>query len=196
MKLILTRHGETVENAADIMQGHIPGTLSAEGKQQAERLAERLKNEKIDAIYSSDLARAADTAKVIAKHHPNAELRLVKELRERDLGEFTGKTKEQIGPAAGESLVKAEPKHGETLAAMRKRAADFLDKVMHKHANDTVVFVGHSGINQAVIAVIIGLPAEELPKIGKHANASISIFEVTEDRKHKVHALNDVSHLT
>ena len=67
MKLILTRHGETVDNIKGILQGQNPGKLSENGIQQAKQLALRLKNENIDAIYSSDLARAADTAKEIYK---------------------------------------------------------------------------------------------------------------------------------
>jgi broad specificity phosphatase PhoE len=93
MKLILTRHGETEENKLGIMQGHMPGKLSGLGIEQAKRLALRLKEERIDFIYSSDLARASDTAKAIAKYHPNTPIEFVEELRERDLGEFQGKKK-------------------------------------------------------------------------------------------------------
>ena len=62
MKLIIVRHGETIENQAKILQGHLPGTLSNKGIEQAKTIALNLKQEKIAAIYSSDLARAADTA--------------------------------------------------------------------------------------------------------------------------------------
>ncbi len=91
MKLILTRHGETEENKSKIFQGHLPTKLSKEGINQVRRLARRLKDEKIDAIYSSDLPRAIDTAKEIAKYHKNACLIFTKELREFDAGELTGK---------------------------------------------------------------------------------------------------------
>ena len=91
MILIITRHGETIENKQGIMQGHLPGTLSEHGIEQAKKLAERLKEEKIDFIYSSDLARAADTAKEIAKFHPNISINFTKELRERNLGELQGR---------------------------------------------------------------------------------------------------------
>ena len=65
MRLILTRHGKTVENMNDIMQGWLPGELSEEGKEQAKHVAERLKDRKIDVAYSSDLKRCVDTAKEI-----------------------------------------------------------------------------------------------------------------------------------
>jgi len=68
MKLILVRHGETIDNKKRLVQGHRQGELSDVGKEQAKKVAERLKDEKIDYIFSSDLRRAADTAKVIAKY--------------------------------------------------------------------------------------------------------------------------------
>lgn len=83
MRLIITRHGETEENTAGIIQGHLPGKLSDRGIAQAKKVALRLKNEKIDAIYSSDLARTSDTAKEIAKFHPTIPIEFVKELREK-----------------------------------------------------------------------------------------------------------------
>ena len=69
MKLIFVRHGETIENQNHTIQGQTPGQLSEEGKEQARLVAERLKEVKIDKIFTSDLARAKDTAKEIAKFH-------------------------------------------------------------------------------------------------------------------------------
>ena len=88
MKIILTRHGRTVENDAGILQGHLPGTLNELGKSQAAKVAERLSSERIDRAYSSDLARAADTARAIMAFHPEAELRFTEELRESSLGDW------------------------------------------------------------------------------------------------------------
>ena len=65
--LILTRHGETLENRQHLMQGHIPGTLSPLGIQQAEELAVALQGKPIDVIVCSDLARSYDTAMAVAR---------------------------------------------------------------------------------------------------------------------------------
>ena len=62
--LLLTRHGETIENQRHVLQGQLPGTLSPLGKEQAVVLAEQLKQEPLDVIVCSDLARSYDTAKV------------------------------------------------------------------------------------------------------------------------------------
>ncbi len=88
MKIILTRHGRTVENDVGILQGHLPGTLNESGLSQARKLAERLSGERIDRAFSSDLARAADTAKAIMAFHPGAPLEFTQELRESSLGDW------------------------------------------------------------------------------------------------------------
>jgi len=67
MKLIIVRHGETEENKKGIVMGHLPGKLSQEGINQIKKVALRLKDEKIDFIYSSDLTRASDTGLLILR---------------------------------------------------------------------------------------------------------------------------------
>lgn len=69
IELILTRHGETLENQQHILQGQLPGTLSPSGIEQARKLAEKLKNERVEAVLCSDLARSRETAEVIASSH-------------------------------------------------------------------------------------------------------------------------------
>lgn len=91
MKLILTRHGETEENKAGIIQGQGIGRLSDEGKNQAKKIALRLKWEKIDYIYSSDLERAVDTTESIAMFHPQIPINFTKEMREIYLGSYQWK---------------------------------------------------------------------------------------------------------
>ena len=91
MKLIITRHGQTKENKAKILQGQIEGELSELGKEQAKKVAERLKNEQIDYIFSSPLARAKNTAEEIIKFHVGKPFELRDELKELHMGELQGK---------------------------------------------------------------------------------------------------------
>ena len=134
MKLILTRHGETEENAAGILQGHLPGKLSVTGIKQAKKVALRLKDEKFDIIYSSDLARAANTAKEIAKYHPNTQIKFVENLRERNFGELEGKKGSDFGWGAKDKKEdRIQPKEGETMEDVYKRAETFLHEMIHKH---------------------------------------------------------------
>lgn len=200
MKLILTRHGETVENAAGIMQGHLPGKLSEVGKNQAKKLAQRLKNEKIDIIYSSDLTRAVDTAKEIAVFHKEIPLKLSQELRERNHGkEFEGKKNNQIEwNAETTARFKALDKKvigGENWSQVYERARRFLDTLLHNHKNKTVLVVSHGGLTRALVCVIKSLPPKEIFNIEKLGNTSISIFEIEEDKNHKIILYNCNKHL-
>ncbi len=191
MKLIITRHGETEENKEGIMQGHLPGKLSVTGINQAKKVALRLKDEKIDFIYSSDLARASDTATEIAKHHPNITIKFVEDLRERFLGEWQGKNKKQIT----EHIVGVFPPSVENSEKLFIRARNFLHKIISKHHKDTVLFVGHNAINKAMIAAITSKDSKEIPLIKNQNNTSISVFEVDEDKNHKIICFNCTKHL-
>jgi broad specificity phosphatase PhoE len=187
MRLILTRHGETVENLQGITQGHMPGTLSQKGIEQAKKLALRLKDERIDAIYSSDLARAADTAKEIARFHDTS-IQYVKNLREMDAGIWNGKKTNGVDwniPQPG----------AETRDEVCLRARRFLDYVLSKHPNDTVLFVGHDGINRALITVILNKEPDHMNKLEHSPNTGVNIFELKKDRKHKMILMNCSKHL-
>ncbi len=83
MRLIITRHGETVENTKGIMQEHLPGKLTEKGISQAKEIGNKLRNQKIDLFFSSDLKRAKDTIKEIYKYHLKKPLIYTEELREK-----------------------------------------------------------------------------------------------------------------
>lgn len=186
MKLIITRHGETIENKKGITQGHLPGHLNKLGIQQARRLAKRLKDEKIDFIYSSDLKRAADTAKIIRKYHKNTPIKFVKELRERYLGKYQG-TKSGEYPY---DLWKTETK-----ANIVNRVKKFLDKTLHKHRNETVLFVGHGGSIRGLMCVIRNKPTNYFYEMKDINNTSITVATINENKKHKIHLFNCTKHL-
>ncbi|MBN2368278.1 histidine phosphatase family protein [Candidatus Woesearchaeota archaeon] len=192
MKLILTRHGETVGNLKGIVQGRLQGKLSEKGIEQAKKTALRLKDEKIDAIYSSDLKRAADTAKEIAKYHPDTPLVYAEELREMDYGSLTGKKISEID-------WKNLPRDAEDNIKMQDRMKRFLDKIYKKHPEDTILFVSHGRVGASLINLIMGKSPKEIHELkkllGKLYNASISIFEIREDKKHNIILLNCVKHL-
>ena len=87
--LYLVRHGETVDNANQIMQGQTQGELNEKGIAQAREVAEKLLGEHFDAFVSSDLKRSFDTAAIIARPH-HLPVVTTPLLRERDWGSFTG----------------------------------------------------------------------------------------------------------
>ncbi len=189
MKLILTRHGETVENANMICQGQTPGKLSEKGIDQAKKLALRLKDEKIDIIYTSDLARAFDTAKEIARYHPKIDLVKDTRMRERYFAEMQGKK------ARDDLDWNNLPEDVETDEDMVRRAKDMLDCTYSKHKGQTVLFVAHGGFNMALLTVIYNKPVSGFRSFKGIKNTSVYIFEIKEDNSHVVHLMNCVKHL-
>lgn len=197
MKVIIIRHGETIEEVKGILQGHLDGNLSELGEEQVKRVAERLKDEKIDFIYSSDLARVVDTAKEIAKFHTNSPIKFVKELRERYKGEFQGKRRSDYFIIML-SLFKIflDNKRGiETNKKMYERAKRFLNEIIKKHYNDNVLFVCHGAVGKALICVITNKPAKDIPKIENLHNTSVSIYDINENMSHNISLFNCIKHL-
>ncbi len=188
MKLILTRHGQTFENQNRIVQGHLPGKLSENGKEQVRKLGLRLKDENISAIYSSDLRRAVDTAKEIVKYHKNAGFFLVKELRERHHGSYDGKKSDEIN-------WEEHIDEFEKLSDMKIRAKKIIDEAYKKYKDSTVVFVGHSGINRVIIRIMEGKDFDEIENMERQDNTAVNIFEIKQDNKHIIHLMNCTKHL-
>ena len=163
--IFLVRHGETVDNARQIMQGQTQGTLNEQGREQARQVAERLSGEAIDAVVASDLRRAIQTAEVIAKPHglPVVTTPL---LRERDWGSFTGRF---IPDLKGEVW----PDDIESEEALLQRAHDFLQKVTATYEGKRVVAVGHGIINKAILAVYASCSMREVQRM---MNAEVRIL--------------------
>ncbi|MEE9405942.1 MAG: histidine phosphatase family protein, partial [Candidatus Aenigmarchaeota archaeon] len=164
MRLIIVRHGETEGNIKRIIQGHMQEPLDEAGIQQAKRVAERLKTEKIDAIYSSDLKRARMTAEEIIKHYPDVPVHFVKELRERDYGTATGKTRDEVRSYRKKQNIKKHeytPEGAESLLHMKNRLMGFLEETRRKHKDQTVLFVTHGGVKRVMVGTLNGMPLEE-----------------------------------
>ena len=158
--LYLARHGETEENVAQILQGHLPGCLTQKGREQADGLCLQLQKsvqEKIDVLLSSDLQRCLDTAEPVSRYlgMPIAKCRL---LRERDWGSFTGR---YIPDLKDEPW----PDDIETIDAMKARATALLAEIKRKHEGKTVLAVGHGIINKAIQSVYFGKPMNEIPRM-------------------------------
>ena len=165
--LFLVRHGETVDNANKIMQGQTQGQLNEEGVRQAQQLRERLAGTSIDAVVSSDLKRAVDTARIVAGPH-GLEVVTTPLLRERDWGSFTGRyipdLKDEVWP---DDI--------ETLDAMLARAGRFLSFIKGDYAGKRVLAVGHGIINKAIQAVFYG---KQMPQVEKMLNCEVRTLEL------------------
>lgn len=156
--LYLVRHGETVDNARQIMQGQTQGALNETGIQQAKLLAQQLANETFDAFVASDLKRSIDTCKILAAPH-KIPVNTTPLLRERDWGSFTGRF---IPELKGETW----PDDIESLEALQQRARQFLHYIATTYPNQRVLAVGHGIINKAIQAVHFSKTMNEIEKMG------------------------------
>lgn len=162
LRLWIVRHGVTRWNQQDRYQGSSDVPLNRRGRKQALQLAERLADQKIKAIYTSDLARAVQTAKIIAAR---VQLPVVRDprLREINFGDWEGKTFAEIQYAQPKLLSQwlAEP---ESITSPRGEAfGDFLNRVRAlfqelgaRYPQGTMVLVTHAGPAGILICLALG----------------------------------------
>ena len=162
-RLLAIRHGETAWNVDTRIQGHLDIPLNERGRWQAERLARaRAARDPIDAIYSSDLQRAHDTARAIADA-TGAPLLTHAGLRERGFGLFEGKTYveiEQTWPQESQRWRQRDPQWapqgGESLLQVRERITRTLHELAARHPGQQIVLVAHGGVMDQLYRVATG----------------------------------------
>lgn len=152
MKLIITRHGQTEDNVRGITMGQKNSPLTAEGLNQAQLKATKLKNMacKIDYIYTSDLGRCVRTSNTFSKQLGIDKVIKEKGLREVCFGRYEGLPYEVIPSIKGGYINKKFP-GGESNKDMQKRVIEVVNEIYRKHSNGCVLLVTHSG----PIAVIL-----------------------------------------
>ena len=165
--LYLVRHGETVDNVNQIMQGQTQGRLTVNGIAQAQEVRDRMTSESFAAIIASDLKRSVDTATIIAEPH-HLDVVQTPLLRERDWGGFTGRF---IPDLKGEVW----PDDIETLENLLSRAGEFIAFVKKTYPGKKVLAVGHGIINKAVQAVYY---QKSMSEVQRMMNAEVRILEL------------------
>jgi broad specificity phosphatase PhoE len=141
--ILLARHGETDWNVQRRVQGHSDRPLNETGRAQAVALAETLDGAQLDAIYSSDLARAYDTAQVVAERTGLA-VTVLPELRERDFGTWEGLTDTEILERYPEAR-SGSWGDAETKEEMADRVLAALRRIAAAHPGGCVLVVTHGG---------------------------------------------------
>jgi broad specificity phosphatase PhoE len=158
--LLLVRHGETDWNRDGRWQGHSDTQLNEVGREQAAGLADELDG--VDVVYSSDLARARETAEIAAQRL-GLDVRVDERLRERGFGAWEGKTGPEIEAEfedaharwlAGEG---AGADDAEPFASFAARVQSFLTDVLARHPDETVLVVAHGGSIRVIHALASGL---------------------------------------
>ncbi|MDQ5885858.1 MAG: hypothetical protein QG570_153 [Patescibacteria group bacterium] len=183
MKITAVRHGETEENVGRIVQGHLPGRLTDEGKQQATRLADELKNVVFDRIYCSDLQRCRDTAFYIQKESPHLPIDFTPALREISFGSFQGQPASNIDwDAVPGNFYTRKPGGGESMLEFNKRVLDFVNELYNKYPDSDFLFITHGGPMRMLKSAIDDESLEELFQ-KTIENTALWKFQVKNDLK-------------
>lgn len=191
----LIRHG--AHDLLDrVLCGRMTGVpLNANGREQAERVGRRLSKERIDLLQSSPLERARETAAPLSRH-TGAPLQIASALTEIDLGEWTGRSFEDLKTDAvwhrwNEARHVARAPAGESMLEVQQRVISHLDGVRAEHPDGRVALVSHSDVLRSVILYYLGMSLDEFGRI-EISPASISTL-VVEHWGAKILALNEVA---
>ena len=178
-RVVAVRHGETDWNVQTRIQGQIDIALNAAGREQTRRLGRALADEQFDAVYASDLRRAADTARAVAERR-GLRVRTEVSLRERAFGDFEGLTwaeVEQQHPEASRRWRERDasfgPPGGETLAVFYERSVSALAAIAARHRGEHIAIITHGGVLDALYRAASRI-ALDAPRTWQLANASIN----------------------
>ncbi len=198
--LYLTRHGETVWNVEGRFQGRLDSPLTEHGVEQATRLRDALRPVPLDALYTSSSPRAWTTAEILSqgRHLP---ITALDDLREIALGEWEGQLTSELErrfptqyAAFWQTPHLYTPANGgESFAALQRRVAAVLDRLLARHAGQTILAVTHAAALKALLAHIEPRPLEHLwepPFI--HPTALCKV--VIADGRAAIKLCGDISH--
>jgi broad specificity phosphatase PhoE len=196
---LLVRHGQSTWNHEHRIQGQLDPPLSDEGRRQAARLGRRLAGRPFAALYSSDLKRAAETARVVGAA-VGVEPTPMAELREIYLGDWEGLRTDELAvsfPQAWASWTE-EPDWdlvpgGEGSAAFEARVGAAVDSIFERHSVGDVLVVTHGGVIQIALHRVVGRPGRGIFPF-RIQNASLSVLERRNGRL-VVSGVNDIGHL-
>lgn len=175
VRLLVWRHGQTTFNVERRFQGQTDVPLNALGREQAALAARYLAAMRPDAIYSSDLVRASETAGFLARL-TGLEVQLDKDLRERNGGSWEGMTADEIREQYPESVESWTPPDGEPVKAVADRASAAFERIADTlSSGQMAVVVAHGAALGLGISRVLRIP-EELRPLGPFSNCHWSVL--------------------
>ncbi len=195
LKVYIARHGQNVDNANGILNGHRDEPLTQKGVEQAEEVAEEIKNARLsfDWVYTSPLSRAKQTADVIT-HRIHGPKPLIEPLLiERDFGVMTGIETSRIEELCAPNILKAElityflePKGAETFPDLLDRAHTYLNKLKSTHTDGSVLLVTHGDFGKMIYASYYNLDWKRVLKQFHFGNSELLLLspESNADQAH------------
>jgi probable phosphoglycerate mutase len=180
LRIYLARHGQTDWNVEHRLQGSTDTQLNGTGREQAGKLAGRLRGVRLDAVYSSMLRRSRETAEIVRGSVP---LRTLAGLNERRLGTFEGRKVDASDPITSRDYERRsqDPDDtldgGESLTQFFERVRAAVSGIRAQHPSGAILIVGHGGTNQMIVRTLLGLSADEARSF-EQANDELYLIEL------------------
>jgi probable phosphoglycerate mutase len=201
-RLFMVRHGATQLSAEDRFAGAVNVELSEEGKFQAGRLAERLADDSITAVYCSPLTRTVQTATILATPH---RLSLAQEdgLREIHHGHWEGMRRADVESQFPEEYAAWEedpftfaPDGGEAGVNVIARALPVIRRIVLEHRGQNVIVVSHKATLRLLISSLLGFDARGYRDRLDQSPACLNVLDFKDPVRARLMLFNDVSHYT
>ncbi|HYR59529.1 MAG TPA: histidine phosphatase family protein [Chthoniobacteraceae bacterium] len=199
-RIFLVRHGATVLTAEDRFAGATDVPLSDEGREQARRLALRLRGEKLAAIYASPLGRTMETARLIGAPHP-LDVLARDGLREISHGRWEGKTRDEVESQFPEEADAWEkdpftfaPVGGESGLAVTARALPELIEIVRSHPGAHVLVVSHKATIRLLLSSLLGFDPRRYRDNLDQSPCALNIVDFKDPVRARLTLFNDTSH--
>lgn len=199
-RILLVRHGATQLTADDRFAGSSDTELSAAGRQQVERLAERLRGVPLAAAYASPARRTIETARILASPH-GIDVVAESRLREIAYGHWEGHTRDEVRTLFAKEYMRWEedplahaPQGGDSGMDVLKRALPALRSIVRRHPDQTVLVVSHKGTNRLLISALLGLDPRSYRKRLNQEPAALNVLDFADAAGPQLRLLNDTAH--
>jgi probable phosphoglycerate mutase len=199
-RIFLIRHGATTLSAEDRFAGATDVALSDEGRQQAGRLANRLSQIPVAAVYASPLGRTMETARILAAPH-RMEVQQRDGLREISHGHWEQLTRQEVeqkfpeeAASWGEDPYTFAPEGGESGLAVTARALPALMEIVRRHEGSPVIVVSHKATIRLLLSSLLGFDPRRYRDNLDQDPAALNIVDFKDPVRARLMLFNDTSH--
>src|SRR5204863_4101854 len=199
-RVFLVRHGATVLSAEDRFAGATDVELSEEGREQTRRLAERLSDEKIAAVYASPMGRTVETARILAAPH-DIQVQTRDGFREISHGHWEGMKRRDVEEKFPQEIAEWEkdpytfaPPGGESGLAVTARALPALIDLVREHPGENLLVVSHKATIRLLLSSLLGFDPRRYRDNLDQKPAALNIVDFKEPVMSRLTLFNDTSH--
>lgn len=199
LRLYVARHGETMWNIENKLQGWSDSALTNNGVRNAKLLGERLKNVHFQSVYSSSSERALTTTNIVFENR-NESIIPLDDLREIQLGNWEGQTFAQLErqypqqfPAFIQRSANYSPEQGESFAEVQTRIKNVVDRIIAENESGNIFIMTHSVCIEVLLAYYQNISLDQLGTLPTIHGTSVTIIDVNENQ-FDIKVIGDISH--